>query len=106
MWRAALCSVVGQAKAAGMTDEQTLGTVLITLAGSTLLVGLLIVLVGESSSASACMMSGGARSFALAENCACQVDGLTQIFRAVACCRAAETGQHSAIHPSLSHWWM
>lgn len=30
-----------------MTDEQTLGTVLITLAGSTFLVGLLIVLVGE-----------------------------------------------------------
>jgi hypothetical protein len=41
------CSVVDQAKAAGMTDQQTLGTVLVTLAGSTFLVGLLIVLVGE-----------------------------------------------------------
>ena len=30
-----------------MTDDQTLGTVLVTLAGSTCLVGLLIVLVGE-----------------------------------------------------------
>jgi ABC-type proline/glycine betaine transport system permease subunit len=39
--------VVDQAKQAGMTDEQTLGTVLVTLAGSTFLVGLLIVLVGE-----------------------------------------------------------
>ncbi len=40
------CSVVAAAKEQGLTDEQTLGTVLLTLAASTLLVGLLIVLVG------------------------------------------------------------
>ena len=40
--------MVSQAKKAGITDEQTLGTVLVTLAGSTFFVGLLIVLVGES----------------------------------------------------------
>ncbi len=40
------CSVVATAKGKGLTDEQTLGTVLLTLAASTLLVGLLIVLVG------------------------------------------------------------
>ena len=39
-------SVVGAAKSAGLSDQETLGTVLVTLAASTLMVGLLIVAVG------------------------------------------------------------
>ncbi len=44
-----LYSAVAAAKAEGLSDEETLGTVLLTLTGSTLLVGRLIVAVGACS---------------------------------------------------------